>query len=78
MRDVKFGSMCIMRRVLEKRRSGAVSVDSRHEEDQTDKQELYQRKRSDRVLTTCTRHVLGWAASEGFWGEVKHDLVQEL
>ena len=32
--------------------SGAVLMESRHGEGQTDKQELYQRKRSDRVLTT--------------------------
>ena len=63
---------------LSQRRSGAVLMESRHREGQTDKQGLYQRKRSDRVLTTCTRYVLAWAASEEFWGGVKHDLVYEL
>ena len=38
----------------------------RYGEGQTDKQGLYQRKRSDRVLTTYIRNVLGWAASEEF------------
>ena len=33
-------------------RSRAVLMESRHEEGQTNKQGLYQRKRSDRVLTT--------------------------
>ena len=44
---------------LSQRRSGAVLVESRHRESQTDKQGLYQRKRSDRVLTTYIRYVLG-------------------
>ena len=48
---------------LSQRRSGAVLMESRHGEGQTDKQGLYQRKRSDRVLTTYIRYVLGWAAS---------------
>ena len=47
-------------------RSGAVLMESRHGEGQTDKQGLYQRKRSDRVLTTYIRFMLGWAASEEF------------
>ena len=51
---------------LSQRRSGAISMESRHGEGQTDKQGLYQRKRSDRVLTTYTRYVLGSAASEEF------------
>ena len=46
--------------------SGAVLMESRHGEGQTDKQGLYQRKRSDRLLTTYIRYVLGWAASEEF------------
>ena len=33
-------------------RSGAVLMESRHGEGQTDKQGLYKRKRSDRALTT--------------------------
>ena len=40
---------------LRQRRSGAVLVESRHEGDQTNKQGPYQRKGSDRVLTTYTR-----------------------
>ena len=53
---------------LNYRRSEAVFKKSRHEEGQTDKQELYQRKRSDRVLTIYrpTLYVLGQAASEEF------------
>ena len=53
-------------------------MDSTYEEGQTNKQGLYQRKRSDRVLTTYTRYVHGWEASEGFWGGVKHDLTYGL
>ena len=53
-------------------------MESRHGEGQTDKQGLYQRKRSDRELTAYTRYVLGWAASEEFRGGAKHDLVYEL
>ena len=51
---------------LSQRRSEAVLMESRHGEVQTDKQGLNQRKRSDRVLTTYIRYVLGWAASEEF------------
>ena len=51
---------------LSQRRSGAVLMESRHEEGQTDKEGLYQRKRSDRVLTTYSRYALEWAASEEF------------
>ena len=51
---------------LSQRRSGAVLMDSRHGEGQTDKQGLCKRKGSDRVLTTYIRYVLGWAASEEF------------
>ena len=40
-------------------RSGAVLMESRHGEAQTDQQGLYQRKTSDRVLTTYIRYVLG-------------------
>ena len=50
-------------------------MESRHGEDQTGKQGLYQRKRSDRVLTTYIQYVLGLAASDEVWGGVKHDLV---
>ena len=62
---------------LSQRRSGAVLMECRQGEGQTNKHGLYQRKRSDRVLTTYTRYVPGWAASEEFWGGVKHDLVYE-
>ena len=51
---------------LNQRRSGAVSMESRLGEGQTDKQGLHQRKGSDTVLTAYTRYVLGWAASEEF------------
>ena len=47
---------------LSQGRSGAVFIERRHGEGQTDKQGLYQRKRSERVLTTYVRYVLGWAA----------------
>ena len=40
-------------------RSRAVLMESRHREGQTDKQGLYQRKRSDRVLTTYIQYLLG-------------------
>ena len=43
---------------LSQMRSGAVLMESRHGEGQTDKQGLYQRKRSDRVLT-----VMEWVMS---------------
>ena len=64
--------------ILSQRKSGAVLIESRHEEGQTDKQRLHQRKSSDGVLTTYTRYVLLRAASEEFWGGVKHDLAYEL
>ena len=48
------------------RRSGAVLIESRHGEGQADKRGLYQKKMSERVLTTCIQYVLGWAASEEF------------
>ena len=51
---------------LSQRRSRAVLMESRRGEGQTDKQGLYQRKRNDRALTTYTRYVLGWPASEEF------------
>ena len=53
MSDVQmFWSLCAeCVEFLSQRRSGAVSMESRHGEDQTDKQRLYQTKRSDRVLT---------------------------
>ena len=60
-----FWSLCVeCVEFLSQMRSGAVLVESRHREGQTDKQGLYQRKMSDRVLTTYIRYVLGWAASE--------------
>ena len=80
MSDVKmFWSLCAeCVELLSQRRSGAVLMESRHGEGQTDKQGQYQRKRSDRELTAYTRYVLGWAASEEFRGGAKHDLVYEL
>ena len=44
-------------------------MDSRHEEGQTDKVGLCQRKRNDTALTAYTQYVLGWADSEEFGGE---------
>ena len=54
MNDVQmFWSLCAeCVKFLSQMRSGAVSMESRHGEGQTDKQGLYQRKRSDKVLTT--------------------------
>ena len=52
--------MCGMRRVLESEEEQSC-LDG---EGQTDKQRLYQRKRSDRVLTTHIRYMLLWAASD--------------
>ena len=68
MNDVQmFWSLCAeCVEFSSQRRSGAVSMESRHGEGQKDKLRLYQRKRSDRVLTTYARYVLGWAASEEF------------
>ena len=51
---------------LSQMKSGAVLMEIRHGKGQTDKQGLCHRKRSDRLLTTCSRYVLGWAASEEF------------
>ena len=80
MNDVQmFWSLCAeCVEFLSQRRSGAVLMESRHGEGQTDKQGLYQRKRSDRVLTTYVRYVLVWAASEKIREGVKHDLVYQL
>ena len=68
MSDVQmFWSLCAeCVEILSQRRSGAVLMESRHGEGQTDKQGLYQRKRSEGVLTTYTQYVLGWAASKEF------------
>ena len=68
MNDVQmFRSLCAeCVGFLSQMRSGAVLMESRHGEGQTDKQGLYQSKRSDRLLTTYIRYVLGWAASEEF------------
>ena len=57
MNDVQmFWSLCAeCVEFLSQVRSGAVLMKSRHEEGQTDKQGLYQRKRNDRVLTTYIR-----------------------
>ena len=68
MNDVQmFWSLCAeCVEFLSQRRSGAELMDSRHGEGQTDKKGLYQGKKSDIVLTTYIRYVLGWAASEEF------------
>ena len=68
MSDVQmFWSVCgEFIKFLSQRRSGAVLMEGRNGKGQTDKQGLYQRKRSDRVLTTYTRYVLGFAAREEF------------
>ena len=60
MNDVQmFWSLCAEYvEFLSQMRSGAVLMESRHREGQTDKQGLYQRKRSDRVLTTYIRYIL--------------------
>ena len=64
MRNVQmFWSLCAeCIEFLSQMSSRAVLMESRHGEDQTGKQGLYQRKRSDRVLTTYIQYVLGWAA----------------
>ena len=79
MNDVQvFWSLCAeCVEFLSQMRSRAVLMESRHG-GQTDKQGLYQRKRSDRVLIAYSRYVLRWAASEEFLDGVKHDLVYEL
>ena len=68
MSDVQiFWSLCAeCVEFLSKMRSGAVLMESRNGEGQTDKQGLHQRKRSDRVSTTYIRYVLRLAASEEF------------
>ena len=68
MNDVQmFWSLCAeCVEFLSQMSSGAVLVESRHREGQTDKQGLYQRKRSDTAMTTYIQYVLGWAASEEF------------
>ena len=68
MSDVQmFWSLCAeCVEFLSQRRSRAVVMESRYIEGLTDKQGLYQRKRSDRVLTKYIQYVLGWAASEEF------------
>ena len=48
-----------MRRVLEPEESETVMTERKHEDSLTDKQGLYQRKKSDRVLKAYTRYVLG-------------------
>ena len=49
MSDVQmFSSLCAECVVMSQRRSGAVLMESRHGEGQTDEQGLYQRKKSDK------------------------------
>ena len=59
MSDVQmFWSLCAERvEFLSRTRSGAVLMESRHGDGQTDKQGRYQRKRSGKVLTTYIRCV---------------------
>ena len=80
MSDVQmFWSLCAeCVEFLSQMRSGAVLMESRHGDGQTDKQGLYQRKRSDRVLTTYIRYVLGWAAREKFREGFPHFLKKSL
>ena len=47
---------------LSQMRSGAVLIESRHGEGQTDKQGLYQRKRSDTALTKNS--IRAWMGSQ--------------
>ena len=57
---------------LSQRRSEAVLVESRHGEGQTDEQGLYQRKRSDRVMTLLVLFDTCWdgkAVKSSGWGE---------
>ena len=65
---------------LSQRRSGAVLMESTHEEGQKGKQGQFWRKRSDKVLTFCTRFVFGYRqpVNFDFCGGVRRDLVYEL
>ena len=67
MSDVQmFWSLCAeCAEFLRQRRNGAVLMESRHGEGQTDKQGLYQRKRSDRVLTTSLHDLMESRHGEG-------------
>ena len=64
MNDVQmFWSLCAeCVEFLSQMRSGAVSMESRHEKGQTDKQGLYQRKRSDTALTKNS--IRAWMGSQ--------------
>ena len=64
MSDVQmFWSLCAeCVEVLSQRRSGAVMMESRHGEGQTDKHGLYQRKRSDSVDNLYLIH--DWMGSQ--------------
>ena len=64
MSDVQmFWSLCAeCIEFLSQRRSGAVLMESRHGEGQTDKEGLYQRKRSDSVYKLCS--VRAWMGSQ--------------
>ena len=58
MSDVQtFWSLCAEgAEFLSQRRSGAVLMESRHGDGQTDKQGLYQRKRSDKITVARNTH----------------------
>ena len=60
MKNVQmFWSLCAeCVKFLTQMRSGAVLMESKHGEGHTDKKWVYQRKRSDRVLTTYTHTCL--------------------
>ena len=64
MSDVQmFWSLCAeCVELLSQRRSGAVLMESRHGEGRTDKQGLYQRKRSDSVDNLYL--ILAWMGSQ--------------
>ena len=64
MSDVQmFWSLCVeCIEFLSQMRSGAVLMESKHGEGQTDKQGLYQRKRNDRVLATYS--IRAWMGSQ--------------
>ena len=68
MSDVQmFWSLCAKCvEFLSQMRTGTILMESRHGEGQTDKRGLFERKRSDRVLTTYIPYVLRWTASEEF------------
>ena len=64
---INFGlNVCKALEFLSQKKSGVVLTESTNEEDQTNKQALCHRKRSDKKLITYAQYVLGSAASEEF------------